>query len=125
MMDITSSEKANELHVLGRQAFDAGDDEGCIAYMRASAELEPHYKTMEILGESLLRAGRVVESIVCLAAAAGLSPKQARSRLLLAQALQARGDTRDARIQLEEALRVNPQYTAARTMLESLQPDEE
>jgi tetratricopeptide (TPR) repeat protein len=125
-MTMDRNEIAAELYSLGRHAFEADDLQACIEYMRASAALEPHYKTMEILGESLLRLGHVRESIVWLAAAAGLSPKQVRSRLLLAEALEMRDETGKARIQLEEALRVNPQFASARSMLARMPlPEEE
>lgn len=93
--------------------------------MRASAAQEPHFKTMEILGEALLCAGNVTESIVWLSASAGIAPKQVRARLLLAQALESRGDIDDARIQLQEALSIQPQFRSAREMLERLQPEDE
>lgn len=124
-MDIDRKETARELYSLGRRAFDAGDLQSCVECMRASVVLEPHYKTMEILGESLLRLGQVSESVVWLAAAAGLSPKQVRSRLLLAAVFEACAETAQARIQLEEALSVNPQFASARSMLARMPPGEE
>lgn len=123
--DVASKERAAELYDLGRQAFDTGDFRRCAELLRASAALEPHFKTMEVLGEALLRLGEPRESILWLAAAAGLSPKQVRSRLLLAEALEAIGEIGDARIQLAEALRVNPQYKSAAAMLARLPPAEE
>ena len=124
-MNIQRKENATELHDLGRQALDAGDLQLCVEYMRAAAALEPHYKTMELLGEALLRLGNLDDSVLWLAAAAGLSPKQVRSRFLLAQVLESREQIGDARIQLREALRVNPQYKSASEMLARLPPAEE
>jgi tetratricopeptide (TPR) repeat protein len=124
-LDVAHKEKATELYDLGRQAFDEGDFQRCADLLRASAALEPHFKTMEVLGEALLRLGNARESILWLAAAAGFSPKQVRSRLLLAEALEEIGEIGDARIQLAEALRVNPRYKSAAAMLARLPPPEE
>jgi predicted Zn-dependent protease len=60
------------------------------------------------------------EAAIYLAAAAGLAPKQSRSRFLLAKVLAGRGKTREARIQLQEVLRTNPQYKAAFDLLAQL-----
>lgn len=117
---VDAESRATELYLLGRAAFDAGDLPRCVEHMRASAWLEPHYKTMETLGEALLRLGDLTESVVWLSAAAGIAPRQARARLLLAQALESRGEIDAARVQLEEALRINPRFASARAMLERL-----
>lgn len=61
-----------------------------------SAELEPHFKTLEILGEALMQLGRFKDAIVPLAAATALN-RQVRAPSLLAKALIAVGDRHRAR----------------------------
>jgi predicted Zn-dependent protease len=82
----------------------------------------PHFKTCEVLGELLLKAGQLQEATVFLAAAAGLGPRQSKPHFLLAKAILAldQSDVSGAREQLEEALRINPSYKAAHQLLADL-----
>jgi tetratricopeptide (TPR) repeat protein len=113
-------EEATRLYQLGRDAFEQGRIAEAVDLFRASASLSPHFKTLELLGESLVRLDRTAEGAIYLAAAAGFAPKQARPRFLLAEVLVRRGATRDARAQLLEALRINPRYRSASELLNGL-----
>jgi tetratricopeptide (TPR) repeat protein len=109
---------ASDLYQLGRVAYDAGRQAEAQSLLRASALLKPHFKTLELLGECCFQAGQLADAALFLAASVGIAPNQARARLLLAKVLSSIGDRRLARLQLVEALRVNPQYRAARDLLQ-------
>ena len=75
----------------GRVALEGGNHEEAIRSLSESARLHPHFKTLELLGESLLAIGRTSESVVQFAAATTLN-RQGRAPSLLAKALLAMGD---------------------------------
>lgn len=117
--------KAKELYDLAREAYDSGMTADAAELLRASALAHPHFKTLELLGETLVRLNQTREGAVFLAASAGFGTKQPRSRFLLAQVLASWGDAADARVVLLDALRINPQYKAAQQLLDQLGPAEE
>ena len=90
----------------GRAAMEAGNFAVATKWLAVSAKLSPHFKTWEVLGESLLQQGRINEAIVPLAAATLLN-KQGRAPSLLAKALLKQGDEvkahEMARLALERA----------------------
>jgi tetratricopeptide (TPR) repeat protein len=98
---------ADDLYHRGREAMEAGALDEAVARFRESAAEWPHFKTLELLGECLLRLGRPREAIVPLAAATALN-RQARAPMLLARAFLELGTYRDAFDQAEEALRRAP-----------------
>lgn len=117
---------ATSLYQLGRQAYDEGRNAEAVKLFRASAHLYAHFKTLELLGETLVALKHTSEGVIYLAAAPGLAPKQSRPRFLLAEVLAGWNQTRDARLQLLEALRINPQYRSASDLLNQLPaPDDE
>ncbi len=107
--DSVSSPFASEAYTLYQQArirMQAGESKEAIELLQQSVQIEPHFKTLELLGECLLRIGRVTEAIVPLAAATALN-KQIRAPSLLAQAFLQLGDEpqalRFAKLVLESA----------------------
>jgi predicted Zn-dependent protease len=98
---------ADDLYHQGRLAMEAGNLEDAISSFRRSIAEWPHFKTLELLGECLLRLHQPREAIVPLAAATALN-RQARAPALLAQAFLELGTYGDAREQAEEALRRDP-----------------
>jgi tetratricopeptide (TPR) repeat protein len=98
---------ADDLYHRGRVAMEAGSLEEAVAQFRESISEWPHFKTLELLGECLLRLERPREAIVPLAAATALN-RQGRAPALLAQAFLELGTYRDALDQAEEALRRAP-----------------
>jgi tetratricopeptide (TPR) repeat protein len=98
---------ADDLYHVGRQAMEAGALEDAISFFCRSVAEWPHFKTLELLGECLLRLNRLREAIVPLAAATALNP-QAHAPALLARAFLELGTYRDAFDQAEEALRRDP-----------------
>ena len=80
-----------ELYEAGRAHMAAGELEAAHNALRLSAEANPHFKTLELLGECLLKLGRPKEAIVPLAAASALNAG-IRAPSLLAQAFLALGE---------------------------------
>ena len=117
--------RARDLYALGKSAMKLGDLEAAAELFQQSITKYPHFKTLELLGECLLKENQHSEAIVYLAAAAGLGLKQFRSRFLLAKAHLAVGETGDAVNQLKEALRLNPNYKSAYKLLITLSANEE
>lgn len=87
--------------------MEAGVLEVAVERFRESVAEWPHFKTLELLGECLLRLERPRDAIVPLAAATALNP-QGRAPALLARAFLELGTYRDAFDQAEEALRRAP-----------------
>jgi tetratricopeptide (TPR) repeat protein len=98
---------ADDLYREGRQAMEAGALEDAIGLLRQSIVEWPHFKTLELLGECLLRLDQSREAIVPLAAATALN-RQTHAPALLARAFLELGTYRDAFDQAEEALRRDP-----------------
>lgn len=113
-------DNAYNLYYEGKSAMDAGDLHTAIEKFKQSVSLLPHFKTLELLGECLLRRNEFSEAILYLAAAAGLGQNEFRARFLLAKALLAVGEESDAIVQLKEALALNPNYKSAKELLDSL-----
>ena len=93
-----------------------------IEALHRSVLLLPHSKTMERLGTCYERLNSPNEAILYFAAAAGLGNRNFRGRYLLAKSLAAVGLLEDAIQKLEEAIALNPNYRAARELLERLKP---
>jgi tetratricopeptide (TPR) repeat protein len=111
VMDVQSEvdeQNADDLYHRGREAMETGMlDEAAELFRRSIAEW-PHFKTLELLGECLLRLDRPREAIVPLAAAATLNAPGRIPRILLARTFLELGDYPDALEQAEEALRRAP-----------------
>lgn len=98
---------ADDFYHQGRQAMEAGNLEDAVRLFRQGAAEWPHFKTLELLGECLLRLHQPREAIVPLAAATALH-RQAHAPTLLARAFLELRTYRDAFDQAEEALRRDP-----------------
>ena len=98
-----------------REDFDAAVEQLSHAFF-----LEPHFKTLELLGTCCQRLGRFHEAVLYLAAAAGLGNRQFRARFLLAEVLASLGDIDGAVNKLEEAIELNPDFRRARDLLKRL-----
>jgi predicted Zn-dependent protease len=98
---------ADDLYHKGRLAMEAGELQDAISAFHRSIAEWPHFKTLELLAECLLRLNQPREAIVPLAAATALNP-QARAPALLARAFLELGTYGDASDQAEEALRRDP-----------------
>jgi tetratricopeptide (TPR) repeat protein len=89
-MDISQA-----LYHEGRTLMEAGNLEQAVQRLKQSVEMAPHFKTLELLGECLLKLRRPLEAIVPLAAATALN-NQVRAPSLLAQGLLECGEFLDA-----------------------------
>jgi tetratricopeptide (TPR) repeat protein len=98
---------ADDLYHQGREAMEAGALQEAVDRFRESIAEWPHFKTLELLGECLVRLTRLREAIVPLAAATTLNP-QGRAPALLARVFLELGSYREAFDQAEEALRRSP-----------------
>lgn len=112
------------LYIAGRTAMDSGDLQIAVERFKESVRGMPHFKTLELLGDCLMRLGEPGEAIVFLAAAAGLARKQSKPRYLLAKCLVDLRRMNDAIEFLEQALELNPNYKAARELLLLLRTEE-
>src|SRR5262249_32911044 len=87
--------------------------------LRRAIDLDPMSINFELLGDCLLALGQTRDAVVFLAAGTGLGHNQFKTRVKLAKALHDLGEpfVHDALWQLEEALRINPGYKVARSLL--------
>lgn len=104
----------------GKAALDKSDFETAIEKLKYSAELSPHFKTYEHLAECFLERKDYPTAIFYAAAAAGLATNSSRGLFLLAKALLGSGDKDKAIAKLNEAFEINPDYKAARVLLEEI-----
>lgn len=82
MEDILS--QSSESYQQARSLMNQGQPEEAVLLFQRSAALDPHFKTLELLGECLIRLGRLREAIIPLAAATGLN-RGVRAPSLLAE----------------------------------------
>ena len=102
----------------GKDLLEAGDLAGAIAQFETSIAASPHFKTLELLGDALLRSGQPVRAIVPLAAATTLN-SQVRAPSLLAEALLAAGDSLKAHEIAKLALQRNASNKKARAVYDA------
>ena len=100
-------ERAKHLYEEGRVSMAEGRLEAAVDAFEESVLLAPHFKTLELLGECLLRSGRTTEAVVPLAAATALN-RQVRAPAMLAHALLLIGDRNSARRVAQDALEREP-----------------
>jgi tetratricopeptide (TPR) repeat protein len=111
-MDISQA-----LYHEGRTLMEAGNLEQAVQRLKQSVEMAPHFKTLELLGECLLKLRRPLEAIVPLAAATALN-NQVRAPSLLAQALLECGEFLDAGQFASRVLEKAPGNRVARSIME-------
>lgn len=107
---------ADDLYHRGRELLEAGEAERALDPLQRSAVLEPHFKTLELLGTTLARLGRPLEAVVPLAAAATLH-RQSRALALLAEVFLQLGRYGPAREMAERALANDPDHELAAGVL--------
>jgi len=66
-------DRSHALYDEGRALIEVGDLQQAVERLKQSVELGPHFKTLELLGECLLKLRRPLEAIVPLAAASTLN----------------------------------------------------
>jgi tetratricopeptide (TPR) repeat protein len=115
----TAGPNADALYREGRARMEAGDAAGALSLLERSVALEPHFLTLELLGECLLALGRPREAIVPLAASSGLH-RQSRAPARLAEVMLALGRWEQADELAAHALAVDPEHAGARAVREAV-----
>jgi tetratricopeptide (TPR) repeat protein len=105
-----------ELYKKGHLLVRTGDYEEAISLFRRSAEMEPHFKTFELLGECLLALNRNSEAVGPLAAATTLN-RGVRAPSLLAEAFLRNQKCDDAEDFAKLALQRDPRNKGVRDVL--------
>src|SRR5688572_2826697 len=111
--DMDLQEQAHALYQDGRSAMAEGEFKTAAQKLLKSADLSPHFKTYESLGECYLFLGDFLQAVKYSAAAAGIGNNQFRARFILAKALIGVGHEDWALDKLNEALQMRPDYKAA------------
>ena len=119
MCTMNQAQQAYDSYCRGRVLYEAGEFRAAIPLFEKSLVLREHFKTLELLGESLLRVERPNDAIEPLSVASDLNPGP-RSLVLLAEAFQSLGRSNDARRVLGAALARHPDYGPARAALTQL-----
>ncbi len=104
------------LFLEGRIAFELGHYELALSLFQQSLDYKTHFKTLEMLGDTLCHLGRHHEAIVPLTAATELN-HGSRPHYLLAEAYFSLKDWANAKAAAEEALHRTPGYGRAKTIL--------
>jgi tetratricopeptide (TPR) repeat protein len=117
--NIADPGRSQELYRQGREAMERNAYDVAVAAFAESARLEPHFKTLELLGECYIHLGQSQKAVVPLAAATTLND-QVRAPALLSDVLAKLGDTYNARRICEIALARDPQNKIARKVHEQL-----
>jgi tetratricopeptide (TPR) repeat protein len=112
-----SVDPSSALYDAARAALDGGDLLGGLDLLEKSLARGIHFKTLELIGETLCRLGRHREAIIPLAAATGLN-RGSRAPCLLAEAFLELGEWSDAEAAAKESLSRTPEYRRARTALD-------
>ena len=119
---MSDSNRDDELYEQGRIAIEAGDFETAHNHLQRSAEIVPHFKTLELLGEVRIQLGDYEGAIVPLAAATALN-RGVRAPSLLAEVFWHLGDTSRAVEMAREALSRDPKNRRALAVLQQAHSD--
>jgi tetratricopeptide (TPR) repeat protein len=99
-----TSDRGRQAYEDGRAALQAGQTDVAIHHFEVSIAADPHFKTLELLGEAWLAKGEPAKAIVPLAAATTLN-RQVRAPSLFAEAFLALGERPEAHRMAHMALR--------------------
>ena len=99
--------------------MEEGDLSTAITTLREAVFAFPFPKSLELLGECLLRQGKPVEAVIFLAAAVGMNDvPQFRQLFLLGKALAAARDNHISKIMLRKAISIEPDNEALELLRE-------
>ncbi|MFN3168892.1 MAG: hypothetical protein ACE37H_17730 [Phycisphaeraceae bacterium] len=110
-------EAAYALFCDARDASESGELELAVSFLHLSLEKAIHFKTLELLGDTLIQQKKPKEAIIPLAASASLN-RGPRASYLLAQAFFELEQDQEALTAAEEALRRNPKYKMAAELID-------
>jgi tetratricopeptide (TPR) repeat protein len=111
-----NTDEASRLYRTARERMDDGDYSSAVLQFEASAVLNPHFKTLELLGECRIHLGLLREAIVPLAAATALN-EQSRAPSLLADIFCRLGEMEDASRMARLAIERSPNNRLAQDVL--------
>jgi tetratricopeptide (TPR) repeat protein len=104
---------------VGGVTMEEGDLSTAITTLREAVFAFPFPKSLELLGECLLRQGKPVEAVIFLAAAVGMNDvPQFRQLSLLGKALAAARDNHISKIMLRKAISIEPDTEALELLRE-------
>src|SRR2546422_4176060 len=110
-------DRSQALYHERRVLMEAGELEQAVQRLKQSAEAVPHFKSLELLGECLLKLRRPLDAIIPLAAATALN-NQVRAPSLLAQAFLQCGQFLEAGEFASLVLKKAPGNRVARDIME-------
>ena len=110
-------DRSQALYHEGRVLMEAGELEQAVQRLKQSAEAVPHFKSLELLGECLLKLRRPLDAIIPLAAATALN-NQVRAPSLLSQAFLQCGQLLEAGEFASLVLKKAPGNRVARDIME-------
>ena len=110
---------SRELYCRARSLVEDNRLAEAVAVFEESLKIDPHFKTLELLGETLVRLGRLKEALIPLAASVTLN-KQSRAASFLAEAFFNLGDLDKAEEIAKLALSREPNNKKALKVLASI-----
>lgn len=110
---------SNERYQEARELMGQGAYAEAVNLFEQNVRVQPHFKDLELLGECLMRLGKLVEAIVPLAAATTLN-QGVRAPSLLAEIYFQMGEVHDANEMADLVLTRNPKNRKALEIKEQL-----
>jgi predicted Zn-dependent protease len=114
-------DKSFELYQAARAHMEGNELAKAIELFRRSIDASPHFKTLELLGECLLKENKPADAIVELERSVSLNSRPARGYYLLAVAYAEVERKIDALAAANKCLEIQPDFERARKLKESLQ----
>jgi tetratricopeptide (TPR) repeat protein len=111
----------HDLYEKGRALMKGGAFKQAAEAFAQSVAADPHFKSLELLGECYVKLGRFKDAIVPLAAAVTLN-RQSRAPALLAEVFEKLGQHQDAIEMAQLAIERSSTNKRAREVLERLGP---
>ena len=112
-------EDSYQLYLKARNHFDLGEIEEAIKYFIKSNEVNPHFKTLELLGEAYIKLGKYNLAITPLAAATALN-NNVKAPSKLAEAFYHLSMHDEAQHFANIALERDPNNKLSRTIIENI-----
>lgn len=107
-------------YIEAKIAYEEKRYEDAILHLRQSASLHAHFKTYELMGQSLVEMGDCNNAQEALENAFQLNPRSNKTALLLAQCLIKSGDAERAKKILIDTLDRDSSYSPASSLLSKL-----
>lgn len=115
----TNYDESYQLYCEGKEAFESLNYNKAANLLEESNDLFPHFKTLELLGETEIKLKRFTKAITYLAAATALNPSP-KAPSLLASAFLALKDNDNAKKFALTVLEQSPNNKIAKTTLSKI-----